>query len=140
MRHRVVLRRSEFSAPVRFTSRADFERAVRSDDQAVFESFASQTELEIFCIGANCPVSSLGVWKSRQSSVSRRASLLIWNVPSELRRAGSPPAALVIPIVARTGGLLFSVPEPFLDNDALLDAAMESNRNSPQVCVRMMTR
>ena len=72
--HQVNLRRSEFSGPVRFTSRADFERAVRSDDQAVFESFASQTELEIFCIGANCPVSSLGVWKSRQSSVSRRGN------------------------------------------------------------------
>lgn len=55
------------------------------------------------------------------------ASLLVWSCPAELRRAGSPPACMAIPLQARSGGLLLAVPEPFLDNDMLLDAAMESH-------------
>ena len=34
---------------------------------------------------------------------------------------------MAIPLQARSGGFLIAVPEPFLDNDALLDAAMESH-------------
>lgn len=34
---------------------------------------------------------------------------------------------MAIPLQARSGGLLLAVPEPFLDNDMLLDAAMESH-------------
>ena len=54
-------------------------------------------------------------------------SLIVWQPPPELRRAGTPPATMAIPLQARSGGLLIGVPEPFLDNDALLDAAMESH-------------
>ena len=55
------------------------------------------------------------------------ASLLVWSCPAELRRAGGLPACMAIPLQARSGGLLLAVPEPFLDNDMLLDAAMESH-------------
>ena len=34
---------------------------------------------------------------------------------------------MAIPLVARSGGLLIAVPEPYLDNDALLDAAVDSH-------------
>ena len=34
---------------------------------------------------------------------------------------------MAIPLVARSGGLLIAVPEPYLDNDALLDAALDSH-------------
>ena len=53
------------------------------------------------------------------------SSLLIWTTPSELKGAGAKPATMAIPLVARSGGLLIAVPEPYLDNDALLDAALE---------------
>ena len=54
-------------------------------------------------------------------------SLLIWTAPSELKRAGAKPATMAIPLVARSRGLLIAIPEPYLDNDALLDAAMDSH-------------
>eukprot|EP00434_Breviolum_minutum_P034390 symbB.v1.2.030438.t1/scaffold3423.1/size57148/1 len=106
--HWVVLRCPAFTSPVHFTSRVDFGRAIEGGvEDSVFEAFASFTEVEIFCIGAGISIPRTGVWRSQQS--------------------GTPPATMAIPLQARSGGLLIAVPEPFLDNDALLDAAMESH-------------
>eukprot|EP00434_Breviolum_minutum_P038829 symbB.v1.2.034454.t5/scaffold4448.1/size41344/4 len=97
--HWVVLRCPPvFSEPVRFTNRVDFGRAIEAcSGDLVVEPFASFTEVEIFCIGAG------------------------------IRIPRSKPATMAIPLVARSGGLLIAVPEPYLDNDALLDAALDSH-------------
>lgn len=71
--HWVVLRCPPvFSEPVRFTSRVDFGRALEGcSGDFVAETFASFTELEIFCVGAGIPVPRLGVWRNQQSDACR---------------------------------------------------------------------
>ena len=70
--HWIVLRCSAFEGRAWFTNRVDFGRAVeRNFANCVFESFASQTELEVFCAGASVPVPVLRTWKKPGSSVSR---------------------------------------------------------------------
>lgn len=54
---------------------------------------------------------------------------------------------MAIPLLARSGGLLIAVPEPYLDNDVLLDAAMNAHdgvlvrpKSSRPSCVRKMMK
>lgn len=70
--HWIVLRCSAFEGRAWFTDRVDFGRAIEQDTaNCVFESFASQTELEIFCAGASVPVPVLRTWRKQRSSVSK---------------------------------------------------------------------
>ena len=74
-RHCIVLACPAFSGAARFTSRADFGRAIEADiKNSVFESFASQTELEIFCAGASVPLPALKTWRKQTSSTLVRAA------------------------------------------------------------------
>lgn len=73
--HWIVLRCSEFGGRAWFTNRVDFGRAIEKDTAScVFESFASQTELEIFCAGASVPVPVLRTWRNQRSNASRRGT------------------------------------------------------------------
>lgn len=68
-RHWIVLACPAFSGAARFTARVDFGRAIEGDVRnSVFESFASQTELEIFCAGASAPLPALKTWRKQPSS------------------------------------------------------------------------
>lgn len=72
-RHWIVLACPAFTGPARFTSRVDFGRAIEADvKNSVFESFASQTELEIFCAGASAPLPALKTWRKQPSSTLAR--------------------------------------------------------------------
>ena len=68
-RHWIVLACPAFSGAARFTARVDFGRAIEGDVRnSVFEAFASQTELEIFCAGASAPLPALKTWRKQPSS------------------------------------------------------------------------
>lgn len=72
-RHWIVLACPAFPGTARFTSRSDFGRAIEGDiENSVFEVFASQTELEIYCAGASVPLPALKTWKKQASSTSAR--------------------------------------------------------------------
>ena len=62
-----------FSGAARFTTRTDLGRAVEGDlKNSVYEAFASQTKVEIFCAGASAPLPALRTWRKPESSSSRR--------------------------------------------------------------------
>ena len=70
--HWIVLHSEAFEGRARFTTKSDFNLFVGRDlSKCVFEAFASQTELEIFCAGASVPTPALKTWKSQVSSSSR---------------------------------------------------------------------
>ena len=53
--HHVVLRSSRES-PFRVTSRADLSKLIVFDQYTIVESFPSLTEVQLFCLGADCAV------------------------------------------------------------------------------------
>ena len=72
IQHWVVLSCPAFEGAARFTTRTDFGRAIEGDlHNSVYETFASQTELEIFCAGASAPLPALRTWRKPMSSSSR---------------------------------------------------------------------
>ena len=56
--HHVVLRSSRDS-PFRVTSRADLRKLIEVDQNTIVESFPSLTEVQLFCLGADCAVPDL---------------------------------------------------------------------------------
>ncbi len=75
VRYWIVLSCPAFSGAAWFNTRSDFGRAIEGDIRnSVFESFASQTEIEIFCAGASAPLPALRTWRSQASSSSRRGT------------------------------------------------------------------
>ncbi len=75
-RYWVVLACPAFEGAAWFTSRSDFGRAIEGDvKNSVFEAFASQTEIEIFCAGASAPLPPLKTWKKPASSSLTRGIL-----------------------------------------------------------------
>ena len=53
--HHIVLR-SNRDSPFRVTSRADLSKLVVFDQHTIVESFPSLTEVQLFCLGADCAV------------------------------------------------------------------------------------
>ena len=75
IQHWVVLACPAFGGSARFTTRTDFGRAIEGDpSNSVFEAFASQTEVEIFCAGASAPFPALRTWRKPVSSSSARGT------------------------------------------------------------------
>ena len=72
IQHWIVLACPSFEGAARFTTRTDFGRAIEGDTRnSVYEAFASQTELEIFCAGASAPLPALRTWRKPRSNSSR---------------------------------------------------------------------
>jgi len=50
------------------------------------------------------------------------SSLLVWTPASETVKVGGPPSCFAIPLISRKGGMLFMIPDEYLDPDAVLNA------------------
>lgn len=50
-------------------------------------------------------------------------TLLVWKVPDEFS-GEKDKQTFVVPVLSRSGGFLFAVPAPLLDDNVLLDAAL----------------
>ena len=96
IQHWIVLACLAFGGSARFTTRSDFGRAIEGDPRfSVYEAFASQTELEIFCAGASVPLPALRTWRKPVSSLSARgtqASSSGAHPQMQWEQGGLPPA------------------------------------------------
>jgi len=120
----VVLKCPAFEGAALFRDRVDFGRAIENDvDNCIYEAFPSFTEVEIFCCGAKARSQIGNMEKATLRFLSDgEPSLIIWRPSQDLRKVGTLPATFAVPLMSRSGGLLFAVPSGLLDENVLLDA------------------